>query len=316
MNVLGIDGGGTKTVCVLMDEAGQIWGRGQAGPSNYQTVGIEAAKTAIDTAITQAILNSGRENITIDGIGLGLAGVGRPEDVRVVQDWLQPIQSKFQPDAVVIESDSVIALAGGVGQGEGIVVIAGTGSQVFGKNSQGQTKRVGGWGYLLGDEGSGYHIAIQGLQAALKSYDGRIASTRLVEALQHHLGLETIEGLIEVVYRRGWAAKEIAALAPIIDQVAASGDQVATDIISAATAELVLATEVAIASLFEPQASFKIVTMGGVWQGMTHLRYQFIEEIYAIAPAAEVIWPRYEPAFGAGLLGLQALGMTPNLFDF
>ncbi|MGD1698764.1 N-acetylglucosamine kinase [Dapis sp. BLCC M229] len=312
LNVLGIDGGGTKTEAVLMDENYQIIGSGKRGPSNYQSVGIEVAKNSIQTAITQAVTNNNSHQ-PISGICLGLAGVGRPEDFPVVENLLQeiitnlPIKWDLQPNTIIICSDSNIALVGGIGYSIGIVAMAGTGSLVFGQNSQGLTKRVGGWGYLLGDEGSGYNIAIRGLQAALKAYDGRESPTTLITDFQRHLGLTNIEGIIEVVYRRGWGATEIAALAPIVSAAADKGDKVAKKIIQGAVEELSIATKVVISTLFKPHETFEVVTIGSVWNSMIDFRGRFEDSILAIAPTAQLIWPRHQPVYGAGILALKAV---------
>jgi N-acetylglucosamine kinase len=322
--VLGIDGGGTKTVCLLMDETGNILSRGKSGASNYQTIGIDATKIAIQTAINKAIYSflddKNYKKISIQGLGIGLAGVGRQEDFNVINNLVEQVKINLKSsinweltaNSTRIESDSIIALVGGLGYPVGIVVIAGTGSQIFGQNSQGKTKRVGGWGYLLGDEGSGYFIAISGLKAALKSHDGRLGSTQLISAFKHHLNLTNIESLIEVVYRRGWTVQQIASLAKIVDQVARDGDEIANKIINTAIEELVFATKIAIQSLFEPDESVEIVTIGGVFQGMNHFHAKYIESLNRVAPTAKVILPRYEPAYGAGILALNGLGYFPK----
>ncbi|MEG4285338.1 BadF/BadG/BcrA/BcrD ATPase family protein [Microcoleus sp. A006_D1] len=316
--VFGIDGGGTKTICVLMDENTVVLGRGEAGPSNYQTQGIEKVKESIQLAIERAVLSANIEpriNLNIQAICLGLAGVGRPKDIEIVQFVVQnlqltntlPVTRSLLPRNIVICSDCAIALVGGTGHSVGITVISGTGSIVFGQNRQGKTKRVGGWGYILGDEGSGYDIAVQGLQAALKFYDGRSEFTVLAEKFQQHLRLNNLEELVELVYRSGWGVTEISALAPIVDRAAALGDRVADGIIERAVAELTFSTKTAIAALFEPTEEFEIVMIGGVWGGEANCWGRFESAISAIAPKAQVISPRYEPAFGAGLLALNAL---------
>ncbi|MFZ1025541.1 MAG: BadF/BadG/BcrA/BcrD ATPase family protein [Limnoraphis robusta] len=322
--VLGIDGGGTKTVCLLMDETGNVLSRGKSGSSNYQTIGIDATKIAIQTAINKAIYSflddKNYNKILIQGLGIGLAGVGRQEDFNVINNLVEQVKINLKSsinweltaNSTRIKSDSIIALVGGLGHSVGIVVIAGTGSQIFGQNSQGKTKRVGGWGYLLGDEGSGYFIAISGLKAALKSHDGRLGSTQLISAFKHHLNLTNIESLIEVVYRRGWTVQQIASLAKIVDQVARDGDEIANHIINTAIEELVFATKIAIHSLFEPDETVEIVTIGGVFQGMNHFHSKYIESLNCVAPTAKVILPRYEPAYGAGLLALNGLGYFPH----
>lgn len=316
--VLGIDGGGSNTICILMDNTGKVLGRGEAGSSNYQSMGIAAAQQQIQSAIHKAVVAALNytDKINLEAICLGLAGVGRSEDIEVVKSIVRQLQnSKYmlpltwvlQPSNIVICHDALIALMGGVGDAVGIVVAAGTGSIVFGRNNQGHSQRVGGWGYILGDEGSAYKIAVYGMQAALKAHDGRGMATSLVESFPQHLSLGSIENLIEFVYRRGLGVKEIAALAPIVDQAAAEGDKVANSIIDDAIAELVIATSTVIDCIFNQRSIVEIVTTGSVWQGKCNLRERFVQSIAHQFPLARVIYPRHEPAYGAGLLALKAL---------
>ncbi|MCC5631590.1 ATPase [Nostoc sphaeroides CHAB 2801] len=312
--VLGIDGGGSKTVCVLMNDLRQVLGRGEAGPSNYHSIGIEATLQSIQSAIKNAVEAAIITNyVNIDAICLGLAGVGRAADIEVVKGLVKELQNnKFltinwalKPENIIICNDALIALVSGIGQPVGIVVAAGTGSIIFGRNHQGDTKRVGGWGYILGDEGSAYKIAIAGMNAALKSYDGREISTSLVAAFKQYLDLESIEDLIEVVYRREWGVKQIAALAPIVDFAAASGDIVANIIIDNAVKELVKATSTVIDAIFSADSVLEVITTGSVWRGRCNIHEKFAASLIKKFPNVNVIFPRYEPAYGAGLLALQ-----------
>ena len=310
--VLGIDGGGTKTVCVLIDSAGEVCGRGEAGPSNYQTVGLDAAGQSIAIAIKRAV-HPEIGFSQIEAIGLGLAGVGRPEDQVVVHSMVQqlpyrkdnPIELELPPERVFVSHDCASALAGGTHDNVGVVTVAGTGSIAYGRNRAGVIKRVGGWGYLLGDEGSGYEIAIQGLRAVMRAYDGRQQETRLTADLMQHLKLTKVEDLIGIVYRGDWSAKDIAALAPLVNSAAIAGDPVAEQIIDRAVEELVLVTAVVCDSLFDRESSFEIVTMGGVWAGTAQIRDRFEQEIVRTYPTAKIIWPIHEPAYGAGMLAIQ-----------
>ncbi len=311
--VLGIDGGGTKTVCVLMDDTGQVLGRGEAGASNYQSVGKQAAFFSIQSAITQAV--AVMETVQIDAICIGLAGVGRPMDIEVVQTFVQQLQDSasvpiiwaLQPSNVVICNDALIALVGGVGYPVGIVAIAGTGSIVFGRNSHGNTQRIGGWGHLLGDVGSAYHLAVSGLRAALKAYDQVGRATTLQERFREHLGLSNLEEVVKVIYQQGWSVKEIAALAPIIAQEAVSGDEVSLSIIEDAVKELVQATQVVIDTLFSPTEIVEVVTAGSVWRNAKLMQEKFAIYLAQKKPLVQVILPRHEPAYGAGLLALDTL---------
>ncbi|GBE91804.1 N-acetylglucosamine kinase [Nostoc cycadae] len=318
--VLGIDGGGSKTVCILMDDSRQVLGHAEAGASNYQSIGVEAALKSIHSAINAAANEALKFTniIKISAICLGLAGIGRSGDIEVVKNMVQELQNSqflpitwdLQPANIVICHDALIALVGGVGHDVGIVVAAGTGSITFGRNQQGETKRVGGWGYILGDEGSAYKIAVAGMQAALKSYDGREIQTSLVQDFKQHLGFQSIEELIEVIYRRGWGVKEIASLAPIVDLAAASGDKLANSVIDDAVKELVKATSTVINTIFSPDSAFEIVTTGSVWQGKSQIHERFTTAIVNQFPHVKVMFPRYEPAYGAGLLALQSLYNT------
>ena len=310
--VLGIDGGGSKTTCILMNCSRQIIGRGEAGASNYQSIGVEAAKKSIETAIKKSLTaNNLTKNIQVKAICLGLAGVGRPKDIEVIKNIIQdlrnskllPINWNLQPHNIIICHDALIALVGGIGKDVGIVVAAGTGSIVFGRNSQGKTKRVGGWGHILGDEGSAYKIAIAGMQAALKIYDGREINSCLLADFQQHLELASIEYLVDVIYRRGWDVKKIAALAPIVDRAAVKGDRVANKIIDDAVQELVKGTSTVIEAIFQPGEALEVVTTGSVWQSC--IRERFVSAIGERFPGVEVILPRFKPAYGAGLLALE-----------
>ena len=310
--VLGIDGGGSKTVCVLMNEKREFLGRGEAGSANYQSVGIEAAKFSIESAINQAIIK--QDSIKIDAICLGLAGVGRAKDIEIIKKIIKdiPATEYIKSENIIISHDGLIALVGGISNDVGIVVAAGTGSIVFGRNHRGETKRVGGWGYILGDEGGAYQIAVAGMRAALKAYDGRGIYSSLVEDFKSHFGLNNIEELIEIVYRKGLSVKEIAGLAPVVDNAAFLGDEVANQIIDNAVDELVKATSVVIDEIFVEREFLEVVTTGSVWKGKSKIWDRFVSCINRDFANVNVIFPRFEPIYGAGLLGLRSLGEKVN----
>jgi N-acetylglucosamine kinase len=316
--VLGIDGGGSNTTCVLLDSKRQLLGRGEAGPSNYQTVGIAATLESILAAIQAAVTTT--NDVKISAICLGLAGIGRKADAEVLRDTVDELQNSkslpitwdLQPANILICSDALVSLVGGIGGDVGIVVAVGTGSIVFGRNHQGQIKRIGGWGYILGDEGSAYKIATSGMQAALKYHDGLGMFTRLVEDFQQHLDLANIEDLVGVIYRQGWGVKEIASLAPIVDFAAADGDLVANQIIDHNIQELVAATSLVIPALFGSDPDIEVVTTGNVWWSKSNMFDRFATSLVKDHPSVKVIRPRHEPAYGAGLLALQSLGVEIN----
>ena len=290
--VLGIDGGGTKTACVLLASDGTTIARAEGQASNYQAVGAAVAQANIRRVIEQVIDRARRDrpeqesDLEISGIGLGLAGAALPEDVAVVRSWVTDyIQTEaggchwnFQADdraRVYIDGDCAIALTGGIGLSDsvGIAAIAGTGSIVFGRNKTHRTVRVGGWGYLLGDEGSGYDIARRGLKAALHAADGRGEATQLLEEFQQQFRVRSPRELVMAIYSQHLPVRELAALAKIVDRVAVAGDAVARRVIDRGAIELGLAIRVCARQLaFAASDSFEIVTIGGVWQSQAGFR--------------------------------------------
>ncbi|MGE5601935.1 MAG: N-acetylglucosamine kinase [Nitrososphaerales archaeon] len=235
--VIGIDGGGSKTQAVVADLGGRILGRGKAGASNYQGVGLAAAQVAIDRAIESAFADAGLPQEGVRAACLGLAGVGRADDRAVFDDW---IRKRLPGAAFRVANDAELVLAAGSNAGWGLAVIAGTGSIASGRNPAGSVGRAGGWGPLLGDEGSGYAIGRSALRAAVSSHDGRISSTALLPAILAHWGLADVTGLIAKAYRPPLSPSSIAELAVLVENAAEEGDAVASAILAEAGNDLAM----------------------------------------------------------------------------
>ncbi len=161
MVYLGIDGGGSKTAFVLEDESGQILGRAETGPSNWLSAGKEEAGRNIAAGIRQL-------EAVPDVVGCGFAGAGRPEGIQFFKDSLSALLPKAQ---IFVETDAFISYIGAIGLEPGILLIAGTGSIAIGRRRDGSMIRVGGWGPIFGDEGSGFWIGREAIQAALRAND-------------------------------------------------------------------------------------------------------------------------------------------------
>src|SRR5205085_2564078 len=208
---LGIDGGGTHTVALLAGYGGAILGRGAAGPSNRQAGGAGRALAALDEAVRAAFAAAGRTRGPVASACLGLAGADRPEDQAVIREWAERVRLAGQ---VEVTSDAAILLAAGTPEGWGLVLIAGTGSIAFGRAADGRRARAGGWGHLLGDEGSAYALVMAALQAVARAADGRGPATGLTERLLARLGVSQPQGLITAVYRSGRDRADLVVLAP------------------------------------------------------------------------------------------------------
>jgi N-acetylglucosamine kinase-like BadF-type ATPase len=300
--VLGLDGGGSRTLCVILDEGGREVSRGQGGPSNHQSVGVEAAKQAIHDAVTTALDAIG--NPMLKAACWGMAGLDRPEDEDIIKEMARALMPEVDVEVV---HDSTIALVGGTGgKRVGVVIIAGTGSIAVGYHPSGRVARAGGWGHLLGDEGSGFYIALGGLNAATRAHDGRGPITILVDRLPRAVNVSTLEDLANRIYLEGWTAPEVANLAPVVLEAADEGDDQAMKIVEDAAMELALAARVVIETLGMEDETFEVVLSGGIFKGSPRMVEIIQKELSEVNPQAEVILPRQEPAIGAGLIALEA----------
>lgn len=301
--VLGLDGGGSHTQCVILDESGVEMGRGVGGASNHHSIGLDQARQGIEGAMESALQAAG--NPTVSAACWGMAGLDWPEDERLIEQLAKEL---FPAIPVRVVHDSTIALVGGTdGKGSGIVVISGTGSIVVGYHPSGRIERANGWGHLLGDEGSGHYIALQGLNAATKARDGRDRETSLVQDFVDEMGEESFESLANRIYLEGWSAPDIAALAPVVINAADKEDQVALDIINRAAEELALGVKVVIQKLDLQGDALDVVLSGGIFKGSSRMVEGTRMQIHSFAPNTSVFLPIREPLIGAGMIAMQLL---------
>jgi N-acetylglucosamine kinase-like BadF-type ATPase len=236
--VIGVDGGGSKTLAVLAESSGRELGRGLAGGCNFQVVGEQAARATILTAIRTAFERAELPFKTVAGICMGLAGVGRAAD----QDWVEDfVREEGLARRLAIAHDGQLLLWAGTPLGWGVGIVSGTGSIAYGRSPDGREARAGGWGYLLGDEGSGYAIGRAALQAVAQAEDERGPATTLTGRVLAQWKLDQPSDLVRQVYQGGKQGRiEIAALAEVVLEEAASGDEVAAAIETRAARELAL----------------------------------------------------------------------------
>jgi N-acetylglucosamine kinase-like BadF-type ATPase len=246
--VIGVDGGGTKTRALVANLTGRVLGRGTAGPSNVQVVGGEATRAALDAAVATAMAEAGVTGAPA-AICLGMAGAGRRADRALVEGWAK---QRFPGVAVCVVHDGQLVLVAGTPEGWGVAVISGTGSLAYGEAASGRSARAGGWGYVLGDEGSGYTIGLAALRAVARATDGRGHATALTEALLTRWSLPRPQALIRHVYGAPVAREEIAVLASLVMEVAGDGDAVARTILAEAGRELALAAQAVVMRLALP----------------------------------------------------------------
>jgi N-acetylglucosamine kinase len=165
-------------------------------------------------------------------------------------------------------------------------------------------ERAGGWGHLLGDEGSGHSIALRGLNAATRAYDGRDRKTSLIDGFITETGETSFENLVSRIYLENWSAPEIASLAPTVLSAAIKGDIVALEIVERAARELALSAHVVIEKLGMEDDTFDLILAGGIFKGSQKMIEVIRQEIRKSVPQAEVKLPLLEPVVGAGLVAL------------
>ena len=301
MYIIGIDGGGTKTIGILTTETGQHLAQVQSGPANYHVVGEAKTRTVLEEVVEKLYEKAGIPSRSSVRFCLGMAGLGRAADRKVIGRICDEIGiSKNR----ILTHDAHIALVGGTEKQEGVIVISGTGAIAYGINADGKEARASGWGYLLGDEGSGYDIAMRGLRAVTRAADGRGDPTELTNRILNRLELNEPGELIRWVHAA--SRDTIAQLAEIVFDAARTTDTVAECIVNEAADELGCAA-VSVIEQLKFTESFDIVLSGGnfVHQAMfvDKLRRRFEE----IQPEVSVQLPKNEPAYGAVLLAQASL---------
>lgn len=301
---LGIDGGGSKTAAIVVDENMEPLGEGRAGPSNHLRVGIEVARDSVERATLQACATAGVKLTEIDYAYCGIAGADHPVHR---QTLVESLRNLFSGEQFTVDSDARVALAAGVGiDTPGVVIIAGTGSVAFGRNKRGFEARAGGWGPTLGDEGSGYSIARRGLAAIVRAHDGRGPKTLITDLLCRHHGMCEPRDLPVFVYAPTTHADDIAVYFGIVIEAAMRGDAVAEEIVASEGRDLGLTVAAVIRKLEMQDEAVSVAFTGGAFTAGELLTKPLAEQLLQVAPAATVHAALERPVLGAARMAIAA----------
>ena len=306
MIIIGIDGGATKTSAIALDTGKWRICRAEAGPSNYHVVGLEGMVEAIEKCIHKLLSELNSTDKSVDMMTVGLAGLDTSYDFRVVKNFLR---RKSLAKTLYLVHDTINALYGALSGRPGVVVIAGTGSVAAGVNYRGEYVRCGGWGYLLGDEGSAYDLGRKGLIAVLREYDGRGKKTILTRYILKKLELESPEDIIRKVYVEGMSVREIASLAPLVTRAAAEGDEVAIGIVEECMEMLAELAYTVIDRLEMHGEEVEVGLIGGVFRAGRIVIEVFEEELRRMEPNVKLITPEWPPEVGALLYACKRGGI-------
>jgi N-acetylglucosamine kinase-like BadF-type ATPase len=292
--LMGIDGGGSTIRVVIVTPDMTPLTQTQGSLVNPYVIGQEKSAAIIQSQMRKTLAQTDLLPDQISGIGVGVAGAGEAH----LQKWLHDVVKELLPQTqIVTSSDMEIALVGANGARQGVLILAGTGSVAMGVNDAGRMVRGGGWGYLLGDEGSGYWLGIQALQAIVRAFDGREEPTTLTSQLLDALDLPTETDILPWLYRNNTPhSHDVARLAPLVIEAAENGDAVAGKIVEAAAQELALLGKTVMRRL-ESQAP-KIAFAGGLLVNPNLLSLRLCE----LLDLPDIPSPRYPPVIGAALL--------------
>ena len=298
--LLAIDGGGTKTIAVITDLKGNILASGRSQASNYQAIGKEVAKANLQTVIKEVINKVCGLDTTIrfDKVVLALAGIDTEFDQLFIKGLIEDLchQINVKYNQLIIENDALSALLGLTCNQPGAVLISGTGSVAYAHNGTGIIARSGGWGHIVGDEGSGYWIGKEAIRAILKMADGRGSPTILKEKILEKLQLFSIDELYNWVYGNQCSVNTVSELAIIVDEYSTKGDAVAKAIIEKASEELISLLLIVMKKAdIDRSAVAKIVLQGGVLMHNKFIRQQLQKKLENQFPQSILINADLEP---------------------
>ena len=307
--ILAVDGGQTSTKALVAQIDGRVLGAGRGGPSDHFHIegGVEKNRIAIQGAIKAALADAGVEPDRVVSVALGLTGAPTGGTATpIVHDIIREL---FAPRKISVGPDYITNLAGASGGQPGVVLIAGGGAISYGVTGDGHEALSGGFGYLLGDEGSAFNIGRLATIAAARASDGRDEPTALQGIVERAFGLGTMREITRIVYAAGFSRDRLSLLAPEVAAAARDGDGVAIRIMRTAGEELARTALATIRKLFEPGQPVDVFLTGGVFAAGDVLRGPFRAALTQGWPEAADRDPRFPPAVGGLIVARRLLGL-------
>jgi glucosamine kinase len=302
--LMGVDGGATKTLAAVLDLREHTLHLGHGASSNLDAVGARAATESLLGATDEAIGRAGIDRRQLDAAVLAIAGTDTDAVTAHVRE--------SRPETWVVVNDVVGAWAAATGARPGVGAISGTGSNVFGVSADGRAWRAGGWGHVLGDEGSGYRLAVQSIRAALADRERSGPETALSAAAVDFFGVESVEALAALVYSKPLAKGELAAFAIETARVAHTGDAVALGLYDRAAAEL----GGQVAAVIEQTGlvdDFPVGLIGSAFKAGSLFVDPLAAAVRRVAPQARVAVVEMAPVGGCLLLAGRVAGCEQSV---
>jgi N-acetylglucosamine kinase len=302
--VVGIDGGGTKTHALIVGQDGAVFAEHSGGPSQIQTFGVKLVAASLFDLIRECCKKADCEHENLQSVVMGIAGAGRASDRAELSDTLRALslRKKFPLKNITIETDARIALEAAFAGEPGVVAIAGTGSIALYRTEDGKLLRSGGWGKIIGDEGSGYNIAKDALGAVMRQFDGRGEKTELTKKAFAHYDISSHDELIAKIYHE---KVDIASFTPKVFEAVVERDRVAHMILLKNATELAELVRVLIMQV-RPKKKLPVALMGGLLESENPYSKIVKEKIISSLPNILIQKPKFSSAFGAAIIGLNA----------
>jgi glucosamine kinase len=300
---IGVDGGGTNTRVLVVDEQSTEVATAEGPGSAIRPGAASHSAAVIRETVKKACVDLGDRSIRV--ICVGVAGAGRDEE----RDTLQAaLDADRLAGSVTVLTDAEIAIEDAFGAGPGVLLTAGTGSIAYGKGPTGVMARCGGWGPVIGDEGGGAWIGRRALGVVTASYDGREPESALTEAILKALNVETMDQLIP--WAGSAAPADFGKLAPVVLEVAATGDLRANSLVTLAVEELALHVRTLARKLFsDERAAFRLAMHGGLLAPKSLLRRRLEQRLKSIAQGASILTDRVVPERGAVRFAMREAGV-------
>ncbi|MCE5328834.1 hypothetical protein LLG07_00640 [bacterium] len=307
--LLGVDGGGTKTVIAVADLNGKIILEKITGSSNFKSIGFIGAVKNFSSGIDEVIKELENRNTKpyFKSSYFGMAGLNTSFDKNVYSDIIlnESMKSYLNLQKVVICNDTVIGLAAGSMKRNRIIIICGTGSNCYGINKEGIEAKANGWDYILADEGSGFSMGLAALRAVMRAYDGRGEETLLTKAIFEFLNINSIDELNRWTYGEAFSKDRFALLSLPLCNTAETGDKIAIEILKNEAEEVVINVSTVVRKLNLENKDFDLVFVGGNFKCVKYFKTIILKNLRRSFPGINYVPLTARPVEGAIRLALE-----------
>lgn len=306
--ILGVDGGGSKTLAVIADHTGEVLGIGRTGSANHQVLGLEGALEQIRGAVLCAYATGGVEPDEVEAAAYCIAGADLSEDFEMLRPELTDLglAKRFH-----LENDIVAALRSGSHRRDVVVVGWGSGVNAYGRNTAGREIRLPALGWISGDWGGGSDLGREAIFLVVRGDDGRGRRTAMRAPVLDALGVSDVEALIRTLYFAQGGRFPTHTLAPIVFAAAHAGDQVAHELVERAGIEVANTALAMLRRLDMLDVPADVVLAGSIFKAEGPLLIDTVRfRLHEAAPRVHVVRPEIEPVLGALFLGFDLVGQA------